>query len=392
MLLHLIQDNIFVDTVIELFEIVAPNKNIYLLSDDMNGNEISHIKKNNFIKYAHFDTKVFWSFFDKRKIKAVIIHGMTEQAIKAIHKYSKDIHFHWMCMGYDLYGTYAELNSTLFQPETEKALREYALNNISKLTSFKKLVKEIIFKVCGINVGSTRALQSAMNKIKSCSMVIDEDFNLFKSITGTKAKHVSFTYGYLENLVPMHMAPHNNGQHILLGNSSSWTNNHLDAFQILRGLSLNEMGIKVYTPLSYGDELYGKLIIKKGKEILRDSFIPITNFLPINEYTEILKKCSVAIMNHNRQQAGGNIVILIWLGMRLYLQESNPVCHFLKRIGVTFFELNGSLTLTEPLVLKPLSDTEIIANRKALINHYGKDIVLQRTKYLYEYLVNVSSR
>jgi len=384
MLLHLIQDNIFTDTVIELFETVAPNQNIYLLSDTKIVNNIKNIGR---IKSAPYGTEAFWSFFDKSTVKAVIIHGMTHQASMAIHKFSRDIHFHWMCMGYDLYGTYAELNSSLFQPETEHAIQEY---NKYRLSGFRKSVKEVIFKITGSALDKGTLIKSAMNKIKTCSMVINEDFDLFKAVSGTKAEHYSFNYGYLEKLVPMNLEPHNNGQHILLGNSSAWTNNHLDAFQLLRNLCSKEKGVKVYTPLSYGDESCKKFVIKKGKEILGDCFVPITEFLPINAYTEILKKCSIAIMNHNRQQAMGNIIILVWLGMRLYLKESNPISHFLKRIGVTFFEINDGQYLANAQALQPLSEPEIIENRKALRNHYGKKLVLQRTNYLCEYLLNVS--
>lgn len=384
MLLHLIQDDlVFTDFVIEIFNTVAPNQNIYLLSNETHDHNIKYIRNISQIKYAPCGTNEFLSFFDKTKIKAVIIHGMTKQAAEAIIKFGDDIHFHWMCTGYDLYGTYDELNSCLLQPETKKVFRNN--HSLGLLTDF---LKRTIHKTTGIEMGHKQLFKSAMNKVKSCSMIIDEDFNLFKMLSGSKAKHVPFNYDYLENLVPINLEPYNQGQHILLGNSSSWTNNHLDAFPLLKDLHLYRADIKVYTPLSYGDEAYKKIIAIKGKTILGDQFVPMAEFLPLNEYTEILKKCSVAIMNHNRQQALGNIVLLIWLGMRLYLQESNPVSQFLKRLGIIYFKLNEDFDLTKPQTLQPLSNNEVLANRKALKNHYGKDVVFQRIKHLCEYLMH----
>ncbi|MDZ7680670.1 MAG: hypothetical protein U5J63_02895 [Fodinibius sp.] len=54
------------------------------------------------------------------------------------------------------------------------------------------------------------------------------------------------------------------GSNILLGNSSSATNNHLEAFELLQNLELRDR--KVVTPLSYGCHKYAKAITEGRRE------------------------------------------------------------------------------------------------------------------------------
>lgn len=139
---------------------------------------------------------------------------------------------------------------------------------------------------------------------------------------------------------------------ILLGNSASRENNHIEAFEILSKFA--DENIKIYCPLSYGDtEEYKKTVIENGKSIFREKFEPITNFMSSNEYAEFFSKMNVAIFNNNRQQAMGNITLAAFLGCKVYLRQNttmwrqyveNGACHFypiedIKKLGIEEFKL-----------------------------------------------------
>jgi hypothetical protein len=119
---------------------------------------------------------------------------------------------------------------------------------------------------------------------------------------------------------------------VMLGNSCSKTNLHLEALGMLS--KFRDEDLEIICPLSYGikDEAYFREVIKKGSEIFGDRFIPLTEFMEPAKYTELLAGIDIAIMNHNRQEALGNIISLLYLGKKVYLKpETSSYQYFLEK-------------------------------------------------------------
>jgi dTDP-N-acetylfucosamine:lipid II N-acetylfucosaminyltransferase len=98
-------------------------------------------------------------------------------------------------------------------------------------------------------------------KVDFFSAPIPDDFKLLRSSLGSrfKAEYVQLNYGN----VPQTFLPGSEkltGKDILVGNSATPTNNHVEVFKLLSDLDLR--GHKVIAPLSYGDERYRDAIIK----------------------------------------------------------------------------------------------------------------------------------
>lgn len=123
---------------------------------------------------------------------------------------------------------------------------------------------------------------------------------------------------------------------IVIGNSATSTNQHKEIFEMFRNKDLK--GVKVLCPLSYGDSRYRDEIIELGKEIFGTSFIPITEFLTLSEYKELLMHCRVGIYNTNRQQGLGNISILTNLGKKIYIRKDNPMWGYYSNLGYRLFD------------------------------------------------------
>lgn len=124
---------------------------------------------------------------------------------------------------------------------------------------------------------------------------------------------------------------------ILLGNSATVTNRHEEA---LRWLSkYKDEDIEIICPLSYGDLAYGKQIAEMGHAIFGDKFIPITDYMDISAYTDLLNSVDIAVYNNNRQQATGNIEILGYLGKKIYVRSDIATWgHYVVRDGCRFFD------------------------------------------------------
>ena len=158
---------------------------------------------------------------------------------------------------------------------------------------------------------------------------------------------------------------------IQVGNSADYSNNHFEIFEKLKKFK----NIRIYCPLSYGDKIYADKVIKKGKEIFGEKFIPITKFLEYSKYLEFLSQIDIAIFAHNRQQAVGNITSLLGMKKTVYLKERVTTYSMLKELGVKvkLFNTLDSLERFEDDILE--KNKEIIResfSEKRLIEDWKK--------------------
>ena len=98
--------------------------------------------------------------------------------------------------------------------------------------------------------------------------------------------------------------------------------------------------------------------------------------MPLHEYNQYIQSCSIVVMNHYRQQAVGNVLTMLWMGAKVYLDKRNTLYHYLKRINVTVFEVTKDLNLSNPSALEPLTIEEQLHNRKCLHNEISEKEVL----------------
>lgn len=86
--------------------------------------------------------------------------------------------------------------------------------------------------------------------------------------------------------------------------------------------------IKVKTVLSYADIVYNDEIIKKGKEIFQDKFIPQMDYLQPQDHAKYLADADILIMNQQRQQGGRNINAMLYFGCKVYLRSDVSTWHY----------------------------------------------------------------
>lgn len=126
---------------------------------------------------------------------------------------------------------------------------------------------------------------------------------------------------------------------ILIGNSADPSNQHHAAFDMLRPYA--DSNIKIYCPLSYGDMQYAQLVKHYGWEIFGEKFVPINNFMNHDQYALFLDTMDIAIFNHDRQQAMGNIISLLGMRKKVYIKKDISPYLLFKRLGVKVYDLNN---------------------------------------------------
>ena len=180
-----------------------------------------------------------------------------------------------------------------------------------------------------------------------------------------------------DHLVKDMMQESVNGGDVLIGNSATPSNNHFEVLELLSADWL--VGRKVFAPLSYGDPSYGGVVCDYGNSWLGNVFHPMVDFLSVDEYLKILKSCSYVIMNHVRQQALGNIVIMLYLGAKVFLNPKSPVYKEYKQRGIYLYSVDD---ISKDALSVPLSKFEAEFNRQVVLKEWGREASIERCRRL----------
>ena len=182
--------------------------------------------------------------------------------------------------------------------------------------------------------------------VKKCKIFMTfacADIDIIRKYYGGNGKQFDCLYPsnvnieLLDKLKKENILNESESTRILLGNSATVTNNHIEALSWLRKFS--KENIEIVCPLSYGDSVYGQMVIDAGNEMFGEKFIPLLEYMSPEEYSKLLNSVDIALFNHNRQQGTGNIEILAYLGKKLYLRSDTTTWeHYVKRDECSFFD------------------------------------------------------
>ena len=174
---------------------------------------------------------------------------------------------------------------------------------------------------------------------------LDGDYRRAIDWYSAKGKLISCLI-YPSNLAPLppksigfhDSTPKGNATSILLGNSATPSNHHIEIFEKL--MNFSGFDFSVYTPLSYGDQRYSKHVIDTGNRILGKKFIPLLDFLPKAEYLNLLTGIDIVVFNHDRQQAMGNLISLLGLGKTVYLRKGTSQWKLFNELGIAVYDVD----------------------------------------------------
>ncbi len=280
----------------------------------------------------------------------------------------------WSGWGRDYYHYMPGGESMLLGKDTRRLIKNLDLDNGFKLGNSIGLLKSL---------AKSQLVRLAAFKVNFFSAPIASDFLLLKRALGKrfKAKYVQLNYGSLEQ-TSMHGLQYNRekvGDDILIGNSSTPLNNHIEAFRFLSEHDLGDR--KVVVPLSYGSPEYRDAVIVKGKVILGERFEPIVQFLPLGDYNRLISQCSFALMNNRRQMAVGNIVTMLYCGAKIFFDERNPTYDFFKEKGAYIYSMK---LFRDPFddLFEPLDTEQIDINKEILESYWADDVVLRNASDL----------
>lgn len=360
MILHILEDSHFAEYAIQQFSKPEMDSEFVVFAY---GGKLKHIKSVGKVKLLHLNQSniqlIIKNLFQYR---AVIFHGLfcswMEPILKAV---PDELKVAWVFWGGEIYG--------------RKDLQERFLSGLSKRLFRLHRLKQQLFEK-NVRYGDYEMPIICFRRVDYCLCDVAEEESFLQEYIGKELNIRWYNYYSIEETIGLElMQKVCNGTNVLVGNSSSIECNHLESLICLRKVEFDQG--KVIVPLSYGEAWLRNFVCKIGHLLFGERYGALTDYMPREEYNQVIASCSVVIMNHWRQQAFGNIMTALWLGSRVYMSKRSPLYAYFKRLGCILYSVEDDLT-REKVNWNPLTDAEREQNRKAISAEYNKETMHMR--------------
>jgi len=366
-LIHLTINTQFLQNIQEIFENDNNFSNKYIVLEPFILKKRVLTGDLNNIKRINFN---FFNLFHKSIIKSdsiVILHGLNYWNSKFLLQ-RNDLKIITILWGGELY------SNPLIRSEFSSA-------STNKISLLRKIYEFSNYGIWGIN-NKHEIMRKALFKSKYISMM-KEEFDLFSDLGYLDRNSTFFRFNYFpieKKIKFIESLKKTKKNKIFIGKSAKPEENHFEIINILKDLNVSLGDIII--PVSYGDKKYKEKLIKYGTESFGHNFKPIHNFLPLNDYLKVLSECKIAVFGQKRQMGYGNIIFLLLLGVKLFLNKESLIFLNLKKNNVTLFSIQDDLnkdSIKAPLTLKEINQnkkiikslldtSKIMMNIKKLIN------------------------
>ena len=356
--LHIIKDDKFFDPVIEDF----------LKDDRFENKSVLFVETENYscryIQHSELVDLLWSDQMIKERLESdtydvLFFHSIMTQYWKYFKYIPKNIIVIWWCWGYELYhkvyGMTPILQIDLYKPKTTILIEDFK----SRKEKFKDFLKENFAKYFWY-----RIRKKIVRRVDYFQPVIPLEYEMMKSVKDFHAKEFYYPYCFSCCQDIKEKLSINPRGSIIIGNSASETNNHIDIWHRIKTFIPADRTVII--PLSYGHEYYAiaieEMVKKDGLNIMF-----LRRFMPKEEYFTLMEGCSYAIYGVMRQQAMGNVYYALSHGLKLFLYKDSMVYKFLQKSGYVVFAIED---IDEDSFQTPLTMEQQTQNRNAFSREY----------------------
>lgn len=371
-IVHLARDEKFIPLMISLFEEALPGQNRFVVARKRRATRrfVADAPQVTFREPWRLRLDMIGA--DVEGADLVVVHSMTRMFLPTLRSLSSACRIAWIGWGYDYYPLIERRLGLMTLPRT-RALAEGVGGDgdeeqpgSARQSWWRRLVP-----------AKALAVASIAERI-DVVVVIPCDIDLLRAaLPQLRARAHELPLITVEDAFDLG-APSMDGPDILVGNSATSSNNHVEAFELLRRcLPANS---RLVVPLSYGNRAYGQRVAALGRDWFGERLDALLDWMPLEAYNRRLGSCGFVLMNHCRQQAAGNIGAALYKGATVYLRPENPLFGFYQRLGAhvrSTAELEAQGATLMPLTLHQCAD-----NRRVMLAYYRRGAVLDAIRAL----------
>lgn len=364
-IVHIVFDDKFIDGAISLYEIDDSVENTYIIIGKKQN--LKYIKYTN-IRYIEKEKALDYI----NQFNCVVIHSLPSIPLEILNNINNRIQVIWFAWGYDIYEKpYDLIPIKLYGPETQRVI---LYERFRRLIGISSCQRRIVIK---------RHIQSALSRIDYFSGVFPYEIDLLKKYHPEfHAKPLDFYYGAKDFFIPENPSTSfkHHKKNIIIGNSGDPSNNHMDVLKAIKSIRIDEKS-KIIIPLSYcGTTRYLHKVENTAESLFPGQIVSLRNYLPLEEYLELISNCKTAVFAHERQQASDNVFIQLLYGARVYMSETSAAFYYLKSIGLKVYSLQSDMSLFDI----EMSDEDVLNNRRVLSDLYSSTKLIERVKVINE--------
>lgn len=366
-ILHLINDHQVIERKLLMFEQVFPGCNeILVFSETQEYKHLVKYRQSTAINGTNLRETV--NNYDFSNIDYIVVHFMSFVKIDFIRLIPSDIPVCWSIYGYDLYDQFADvlgLKVYYRSPyrDIDKGLFKLAFPSAFDFALYLKTKNKHLLKR-----DRKKDLDFIMNRVEALSGM-QCDKNILES--NYKKKYFSMpggSYPLEETLGELYGKPFSQGNEIMVGNSASWSNNHLYALKYLKKFGVPKNNLIKLT-LSYGgNKRYREVVEKEFEKTFPGRILVVSNYIPLLEYNKSFLRLQMMILPAWRQESVGTIIMGFYFGIKVVMSIHSPIYNTLKSEGFIMFSLEES---TKKDFYMPLSNKEKNHNRKLAESFYS---------------------
>jgi dTDP-N-acetylfucosamine:lipid II N-acetylfucosaminyltransferase len=359
--LHIVPDNVFINKFysnLQELNIVDNNKIVVRT----NNNKLKNIKHD--LPFGKLYTNEFDALAgDTKYYSKVFIHQFTPLLYRwaAANSFQE---LNWMVWGSDLYNL-AFVNTPLYEKLTKRYLHR------------RWSMKSFLYRM-KVSFLHDRYRKEAYSKVANVLTWMASEYDFARRhIPDLRAGHEFFFY---ENDMPYQLLDEimlrqsfeaKEQPVYILGNSATLELNHLDAVAFMEK---EKVCADLWIPVSYGDWHYARFLKKNLSFYTGGTLRFIDEYLDFGQYLQLLNEADGLIMNNIRPQGYGNILTMMYLGKKIFLNDKNLSTPELDNAGLLWQPINQ---------LRTTRKMNWIQNKKVVTRLLSHDTLLKTYKALF---------
>jgi hypothetical protein len=368
-------DDKFIDGFIVGAEKVSPGKNLYIFTFNQPARYVK-------------STKGIYASYGSPELKRIVggvtvndrlyVHWFSENVMSVVDEIGPRVPVYLFFWGGDFVEQSKDLRNFNFDALTKKYIKgkeftETLYRIVSPLTYARLIRNYFLGRTKKFN-SEFLVRKSFLNRLNYFCHWNKLDFAVICRVYGCAPIFLDFFYNVDLEKIENDLGNREYdraGLTIWLGNSATDTNNHLEALEVLARFKNDNL--KVLCPLSYGDTKYGNFVSRRGNMVFKNKWVGLRDFIPWEQYLELLRGVDVAVMYHNRTQAASNVVWFIKMGKKVYLKEQSTIYQLMRSHDIIVFAADTIKDITFAEFSRPLTASQIQSNILKISNLFSEE-------------------